>query len=107
MPGIHGYSLTGSTEASTTPMPCVRARSTIACRLSSIIACVEGPVLPATSLVPARITTTCGFSASTSCGKRSSICAVVWPLMPRLSQPLPAKNEALPSLPQPSVMESP
>ena len=38
-------------------------------------------------------------SASTSCGKRTSICAVVWPLIPRLSQPLPGKERraALPA----------
>ncbi|MNT65439.1 hypothetical protein D3C72_2034220 [compost metagenome] len=84
MPGIHGYSLTGNTDASTTAMPCAFARSSMACRLSSIIACVAGPVLPAMSLVPARITTTSGRSASTSCEKRTSICAVVCPLMPRL-----------------------
>jgi len=35
--------------------------------------------------VPARITTSAGFSAMTSCWKRSSICAVVCPEMPRLT----------------------
>ena len=44
---------------------------------------VMGPVLPAMSLVPARITTTFGWSAMTSGRKRMSICGVVWPLMPR------------------------
>ena len=52
--------------------------------LSSICSSVSGPVLPAMSLVPARITTTLGWSAITSCRKRTSICGVVWPLMPRL-----------------------
>ena len=52
-------------------------------KLSSIISKVMGPVLPAMSLVPARITTTFGLSAITSGRKRISICGVVWPLMPR------------------------
>ena len=47
-------------------MPCAFAISVIALRLSSIIACVDEPVLPAMSLVPARITTTAGRSATTS-----------------------------------------
>src|SRR5208283_3841567 len=43
-----------------------------------------GPVLPAMSLVPARMTTTLGSRAITSARKRSSIWGVVCPLMPRL-----------------------
>ena len=57
------------------------------CRRSSPAS--TGPVLPAMSLVPARITTTAGLSATTSCRKRISICGVVCPLMPRPTYGLP------------------
>ena len=70
-------------------MPLACAISTIPIRLSAIIACVAGPVFPAMSLVPARITTTAGLSATTSCRKRISICGVVCPLMPRPTYGLP------------------
>ena len=42
-----------------------------------------GPVLLAMSLVPAMIWTTLGCRSITSCRKRSSICGVVWPPIPR------------------------
>ena len=53
---------------------------------------VIGPVLPAMSFVPARITTAFGFRSMTSGRKRMSICGVVWPLMPRPTYGLPGKN---------------
>jgi hypothetical protein len=46
---------------------------------------LTGPALPAMSFVPARITTASGRRARTSGRKRSSICEVVWPPMPRLT----------------------
>ena len=46
---------------------------------------VMGPVFSAISLVPARITTTSGRSAITSWRKRSTICGVVCPLIPRFT----------------------
>ena len=58
--------IAGNTDESTTRMPFVCASSVIEARLSSIISSVDGPVLPAMSLMPARITTTLGFSAITS-----------------------------------------
>ena len=74
--------------------------------LSSIISSVDGPVLPATSFVPAKITTTFGFSPMTSCRKRTSICGVVWPLIPRPTYGLPG-NMAAKYGAHPSVMELP
>ncbi len=44
-----------------------------------VCSAVIGPVLPAMSLVPARIITTFGCRSITSCRKRTSICGVVWP----------------------------
>ncbi len=70
-------------------MPFAVASSTMEIRLSSIMAWVDGPVLPAMSFVPARITTTAGSSAMTSWRKRTSSCGVVWPLMPRPTYGLP------------------
>ena len=52
--------------------------------LSNIIFGVEGPVFPAISLVPAKITTTLGFRSITSCLKRNNIWGVVCPLIPLL-----------------------
>jgi hypothetical protein len=66
-----------------------------------------GPVLPAMSLVPARMTTTSGSSARTSARNRTSICGVVCPPMPRLMYGLPGKKPPYPSLLQLSVIESP
>jgi hypothetical protein len=59
------------------------------------------------SLVPPRITTTFGFRSITSWRKRSTICGVVCPLMPRLKYGLPGKYPSGPSIFQPSVIESP
>ena len=57
------------------------------------------------SLVPAMICTTAGFRSITSWRKRSSICEVVCPLIPRPIR-LATKNcGILPT--QPSVIESP
>jgi hypothetical protein len=67
----------------TTLMPLAAASSAIDARLPSICSSVIGPVLPAMSLVPPRITTALGLSAMTSGRIRISICGVVWPLMPR------------------------
>ena len=47
-------------------MPCARASSTIDAKFPSMSSSEIGPVLPAMSLVPARITTTFGASATTS-----------------------------------------
>ena len=44
---------------------------------------VRADILKAMSLIPARITTHCGFSSMTSFRKRHSICEVTCPLMPR------------------------
>ena len=44
------------------------------------------------SLVPARMTTTFGLRSRTSCRNRTSICGVVWPLMPRPTYGLPVKK---------------
>ena len=41
------------------------------------------------SLIPARMTTTFGWRAITSCRKRTSICGVVCPLIPRPTYGLP------------------
>ena len=76
---------TGSSDASTTRTPWSLASSAMLARLSWICDGVTGPALPATSLVPARITTALGESPSTSARKRSSIWAVVCPPMPRLT----------------------
>jgi hypothetical protein len=73
-------------------MPFACAISVIDAMLSSIISRVDGPVLPAMSFVPPRITTTAGLSATTSWRKRSSICGVVCPLMPRPTYGLPGKS---------------
>ena len=78
-------SVTGSSVAMTTAIRCARASSAIEARLSRVCSGVIGPVFPAMSLVPARITTAAGCSAITSARKRSSICGVVWALMPRLT----------------------
>src|SRR5262245_17180175 len=76
-------------------------------RLSWIMDSVEGPVLPAMSLVPARMTTTLGLRANTSGLNRISIWGVVWPLIPRFMYGLPGKNWDGSWRPQPSVIESP
>jgi len=91
----------------TTLMPCARANSAIDARLPSISSSVIGPVLPAMSLVPARITTTRGARAITSGLNRSSICGVVWPLMPRSRYGLPGKKPPKRGCCQESVIESP
>ena len=85
-------------------MPLARASSAIEARLPSICSGVSGPVLPAMSLVPARITTTFGFSSITSCRNRTSICGVVCPLIPRFTYGLLGNDT---SRCQPSVIESP
>jgi len=73
-----------------------------------IISNVDGPVLPAISFVPARMTTAAGWRWTTSCWKRTSICGVVCPLMPRFTYGLPGKNTPVVGVrPQASVMESP
>ena len=92
MPGFHGYAAAGKIDAITTRIPLALARSAIAIKLSSMEVGVVGPVLPAISFVPARITTTFGCSAITSGQKRTNICGVVWPLMPRFTYGLPGKN---------------
>ena len=46
------------------------------------------------SFVPARMTTTFGFSPITSWRNRTSICGDVWPSMPRLKYGFPGKNSA-------------
>ena len=46
---------------------------------------VAGPVLRAMSLVPASTMSAAGFRLITSGNMRTSICAVVWPLIPRLT----------------------
>ncbi len=66
-------------------MPWERASSAIEARLSWICSTLTGPALPAMSFVPARITTAFGWSSITSARKRRSICAVVWPPMPRFT----------------------
>ena len=101
----HQKRAAGGTAASTTPMPCARASSTIDITLPCTCAREVGPVLPATSLVPAMMWTTAGCRSSTSARKRASICALVWPLMPR-SSTSPAKNAGSRGF-QPSVIESP
>ena len=63
---------------------------------------VIGPVLPAMSFVPARMTTAFGFRLRTSGRKRMSICGVVWPLMPRLDVAL-AREELAEALLGPHV----
>ncbi len=68
-------------------------------------ASLVGPVLPAMSLVPARMWTTRGRSAITSGRNRSSIWGLVWPLIPR-SRNLPEKKPGS-ATPQASVIESP
>jgi len=73
-------------------------------KLPSISSIVIGPVLPAMSLVPARMTTAFGASAITSARNRTSNCDVVWPLMPRLTYGLPGKAAASGHR---SVIESP
>ena len=64
-------------DDSTTRIPFAFASSAIDAMLSSIISTVDGPVFPAMSFVPARMTTAAGLSAITSCRKRTSICGVV------------------------------
>src|SRR5207302_1412941 len=56
---------------------------------------------------PARITTTFGCSAMTSGRKRTSICGVVCPLIPRSTYCFPGKKPPYCGLTQASVMESP
>ena len=68
---------------STTLMLFAFASSAIDARLFWISSLVIGPVLPAISFVPARMTTTRGFSAMTSGLNLMSICGVVCALMPR------------------------
>ena len=68
---------------STTLILLALASSAIEIMLFWISSLVIGPVLPAMSLVPARMTTALGFSSMTSGRNRISICGVVWPLMPR------------------------
>jgi len=53
-------------------------------RLPAISSLVIGPVAsPEMSLTPAKMMTAFGFNARTSGRMRSSICGVVWPLIPR------------------------
>ncbi len=77
-------------------------------KLSIVISGVIGPVFPATSFVPARITTAAGCRSTTSCSKphhhlRSRLPAdpPVHIRLPRKELPYPARR------PQPSVIESP
>ena len=65
--------------------PFAFASSHIDARLSSIISSVLGPVFPAISFIPARITTTEGLRLMTSGLNLISIWGVVWPLMPRFT----------------------
>src|ERR1035437_5833324 len=76
-------------------------------RLASVCSRVMGPAFPPISLVPARITTTLGWSAITSCWKRISMCGVACPLTPRLTYGLPLNEPWGPVKCQASVMESP
>src|SRR6478736_1712764 len=64
-----------------------------------------GPLLPATSFVPARIWTTAGRNATTSARKRNSICAEVCAPIPRFTMG-PEKNPGS-AMNQFSVIESP
>ena len=68
---------------STTLILLAWASSAIDMMLLWISSLVIGPVLPAMSLVPARMTTALGFRSITSGRNRINICGVVWPLMPR------------------------
>ncbi len=68
---------------STTLILLALASSAIDIRLFWISSLVIGPVLPAMSLVPARMTTAFGCRSMTSGRNRINICGVVWPLMPR------------------------
>ena len=77
------YALTGMMLASTTLMLLACASSLIDARFAWMSSSLIGPVLPAMSFVPARITTAFGFRSMTSRRNRTSICGVVWPLMPR------------------------
>ncbi len=76
---------TGSTEASTTRTRWRVASSAMVARFPSMVSRLTGPVFPAMSFVPARMTTTSGARSITSGRKRRSICDVVWPPMPRLT----------------------
>ena len=58
-------------------MPWRCASSVIAMMFSWIISSVEGPLLRATSFVPANTTIAAGFRSITSGYRRTSICAVV------------------------------
>ena len=70
----------------------IRASSAMDLILAAIILIVTGPVLPAISFVPAKITTAFGCRSITSALNLTSICAVVWPLIPRLIYDFPEKN---------------
>ena len=85
-------------------MLCACANSVIACKFSVIISNVDGPVLPAMSLVPASTIIAAGFKSITSGNSLTNICGVVWPLMPRFTYALAGNDSA--SF-HPSVMESP
>ena len=77
-------------------------------RLPWISSLVIGPVLPAMSLVPARMTTAFGFRSITSGRNRISICGVVWPLIPRPTYDLFfVKKSPKRGCGQASVIESP
>src|SRR5262249_21549649 len=75
-----------------TRMPFAVAISVIDRTLSRTSASVPGVNRLAMSLVPPSMITAFGWSATTSCRNRMSICAVVWPAMPRLRYGLPGKK---------------
>src|SRR5262245_49311530 len=83
------------------------ASSAIDIRLFWMSSFVIGPVLPAMSLVPARMMTAFGLRASTSGLNRISICGVVWALMPRPAYFFPGKNAPNRGCGHESVIESP
>jgi len=106
-PGFQGKSNEGVMEQSTTRIPFAAARSAIEARLSSVCSGVMGPVFPAMSLVPARMTTAFGLRSITSWRKRISICGEVLPADAAVDVRLAGERTVgplnLPSL----VMESP
>ncbi len=89
----------------TTRMPLARARSTIDSMLRWKSSGAVGPLLPATSLVPARMCTTAGFRLTTSARNRTSSWADVCAPMPRLTRPAVKKSASASA--QFSVIESP
>ena len=82
--GLHGKSLAGKIDDKITLILLATAISDIDIMLSVIDLTVDGPVFSAISFIPAKITTMSGLRSTTSCLKRTSICGVVWPLIPLL-----------------------